>query len=119
LKLASGCDPDAGDLIVLRLEADDLSLHDLGTETLPVAGSDFLIDSNLTEWCFSDVPKTQLVLPMLKCDGPLRILAVIHPPRTTPAILECLARPLTLLPQPDAAEDASLPSELVEVDPGT
>jgi hypothetical protein len=56
---------------------------------------------------------------MLKCDGPLRILAVIHPPRTTPAILECLARPLTLLPQPDAAEDASLPSELVEVDPGT
>ena len=30
----------------------------------PLAGSDFLIDFNLTEWYFSDVRETQLLLPM-------------------------------------------------------
>jgi hypothetical protein len=50
------------------------------------------------------------VLECPACGGPLRILAAIHPPDTTRAILDCLGLPShpppTLAARPDPAPSA-------------
>ena len=56
------------------------------------------------------------VLECPRCGGPMRILAAIHPPDVTRAILECLELPSRapppLAPRPDSDEDGSLASDL-------
>jgi len=60
------------------------------------------------------------VLECARCGGPMRILAAIHSPEATRAILECLGMlsraPPALPPRPEGAEDRSLASHLAETD---
>ena len=51
------------------------------------------------------------------CGGPLRILAAIHPPETTSAILACLGLPVCAAPLAPACRDDGFDDDAAEQAP--
>jgi len=57
------------------------------------------------------------VLECPRCRGPMRILAAIHPPETTSAILACLGLPVRAPPLAPARRDDGFDDEAADQSP--
>lgn len=57
------------------------------------------------------------VLECPRCQGPMRILATIHPPEATSAILACLGLPVRAPPSAPARSHGDFPGEMPDPDP--